>query len=92
MLEEAILIMVFSDCNCHRCICQLGLCEDTRNGLGMGRSHLALQHCLLYSTGHNKVYHPLHLKWEGLVELAGKQGLVSFMVSESRIMHSATEN
>jgi hypothetical protein len=73
------MIMVFSDCNCHSCIRQLGLCEDTRNGLGMGWSHLALQHCNLHSTRHNQVCHPLHLKREGLAELARQQGLVSFM-------------
>lgn len=68
-----------SGCNSHSCIRQLGLCNDKRNGLGMGWSHLALQYHLLYSTWHYKVCHPLHLKWEGLDEHDGKQGLVSFM-------------
>ena len=73
------MFCLVADCYNHSSICWLGLCKGERNWLGLGRSHLALQYCLLYSTWCHEVCHPLCIEWQGLGKHARKQGMYLLM-------------
>lgn len=49
--------------------------------MGMGRCHLALQHCVLYPTRYHEVRHSVHLERKGMAQLVGEQGIRFFPVS-----------
>ena len=59
-------IVLFADCYCDCCICQLGVCCDQGHWMGLGRCHLALQHRLLLSAGYHQVPHPLRSERESM--------------------------
>ncbi|KAF7028589.1 hypothetical protein CFC21_040482 [Triticum aestivum] len=49
-LLAQLLNLLDAGCNTHRCLCQLGVCKDQGNRVGLGWCYLALQHCVLLPT------------------------------------------
>jgi hypothetical protein len=55
-----------ADSNIHCSVCNMGFCQYPRHWVGMGRSHLALQPCILYTPWHHQVCNSVYSKWEGM--------------------------
>lgn len=59
----------------------MGICKNTRNGMGLGWCNLVVQFGNLYPSWYTQNRNPLYSEWKGMEQYFGKQGRFFYLFS-----------